>query len=111
MRQATSLLFLCTTLSWAAVTGSITGTVKDQSDAVIPGVTVAAVNTAHGIETKTVTDTKGNYSFPKLPVGRYDIKSDAQGFKPQSRPGLAVDIDSALQIDMTLVVAERIEEV
>jgi len=93
------------------VTGSISGTVTDSAGLVIPGVKVAVTNIAQGVQTKTVTDSKGNYTFPSLPVGRYDLKTEVQGFKPQSRTGLNVDLDSALQIDLTLEIAAMVEEV
>ncbi len=98
-------------LSWGAVTGSIGGTVKDQTGALIPGATITVTNTAQGVQTKTKSDSKGAYAFPSLPVGRYDLHVEAQGFKPQDRAGLAVDLDSALQLDLALELAEKIETV
>ena len=44
-------------------------------------------------------------------MGKYDLRVEAQGFKPQNRTGLTVDLDSALRIDRTLEVAEKIEQV
>ena len=55
----------------------------------------------------TVTDGQGLYSFPKLPVGRYDVTIQIDGFKPQKRTGVAVDADSALQINVTLELGEQ----
>src|SRR5579883_1113966 len=97
--------------SWAAVTGIISGTIKDQTGAVIPGAKLTATNAAQGIQTRTITDSNGVYTFPSLPVGVYDLHVDAQGFKPQDRKALSVDLDATLQIDFTLEVAERVEEV
>jgi len=95
----------------AAVTGSISGTITDPTGSIIPGVTVIVTNTAQNVQTKTVTDPKGVYTFPSLPVGHYDLKTDAQGFKPQSRSDLAVDLDSHVEVDLSLELAERVEEV
>jgi carboxypeptidase family protein len=95
----------------AATTGSISGTLTDPSGAVIPGATVIVTNTAQGVMNKTTTDDKGVYTFPSLPVGTYDVKVEQPGFKPKSRNGLVIDIDSALQVDLTVEMAERIEEV
>src|SRR5579883_2802652 len=97
--------------SWAAVTGIISGTIKYQTGAVIPGAKLTATNAAQGIQTRTITDSNGVYTFPSLPVGVYDLHVDAQGFKPQDRKALSVDLDATLQIDFTLEVAERVEEV
>jgi len=105
------VLMAMTCLAHAAVTGRLTGTVKDQSGAVIPGATVTVTNTAQGIENKTITDSKGVYAFPSLPVGRYDLRTEATGFQPENRTNLVLDIDSALQVDIALRLADRKEEV
>ena len=95
----------------AATTGSISGTLKDPSGAVIPGVTLIATNTAQGIQNKTTTDDKGFYVFPSLPVGRYDLQAQVEGFRTAKRSGLVIDADSALHIDLTVEMIEKIEEV
>ena len=53
----------------------------------------------------------GAVSFPKLAVGRYDVTFQIDGFKPQKRAGVAVDADSAVQINVTLELGEQSEEV
>ena len=83
----------------------------DPSGAVIPGATIIAVNPATGFQNKTTTDEKGFYSFPILPVGRYDVSADVPGFTPQKRQGIAVDADSALDIGLTVEMNEKVEEV
>jgi hypothetical protein len=105
------LLLTFSLAAWAATTGSISGTLLDPVGAVIPGATVTATNTATGVENKTTTDDKGVYAFPSLPIGRYDLKVDAQGFSQQKRNGIVVDADSVIKIDITLQMAERVEEV
>ncbi|HEY7389545.1 MAG TPA: carboxypeptidase regulatory-like domain-containing protein, partial [Bryobacteraceae bacterium] len=98
------------TVAWSAVTGSITGTLKDPSGSVIVGATVTAKNEAQGVQTKAMTDSSGVYTFPSLPVGRYDLHFEANGFKPQDQTGIAVDIDSALTQDATLELAQQAQE-
>ena len=95
----------------AGTTGSISGTVKDPSGASIPGATVIVANTAMGIQNKAKTDEKGDYTFPSLPVGRYDLEVQVEGFRPQKRSNLIVDADSTLRIDPTVEMIERKEEV
>ncbi|MBV9399497.1 MAG: TonB-dependent receptor, partial [Bryobacterales bacterium] len=97
--------------AWGAVTGSISGTVSDASGAVIPNATVTVTNTAQGIQTKTVSDSKGFYSFPRLSVGRYDLAVALEGFRPEKKSDLAVDADAAVRLDLTLQVSEKVEEV
>src|SRR5258707_15156155 len=102
-----ALMLMVALLASAAVTGSISGTVADQTGSVIPGAKVTITNTAQGIQNKTVTDARGAYTFPSLQVGQYDLQVEAQGFKPQNRAGLTVDLDSVLQVDLGLELAEK----
>ena len=99
------------TIAAAQVGGSLSGTVKDSTGGVIPGATVSLMNTAIGTALSGVTDAQGHYSFPNLPVGRYDLTVTLEGFKPQKRTGLAVDADSRVQIDATLEVGDQTETV
>ena len=82
----------------------MSGTIRDSTGAVLPGVSVSAVNEALGNQFLAVTNGQGAYSFPNVPVGRYDLTFTLEGFRPQRRAGLAVDINSRLQIDATLEV-------
>src|SRR5260370_4616743 len=111
MNKCIALLVVSHALLSAATTGSISGTLKDPSGAVIPGAMITVTNTAQGIQNKTMTDQKGVYNFPSLPVGRYSLQAEAQGFKTAKRNDLAVDLDSALQIDLAMEMIEKIEEV
>jgi hypothetical protein len=117
MKKKRILLFLiCLVLVplptlWAGTTGSISGTVKDPSGALIPGATVTVINTAQGVQTKSVTDGNGQYAFPSLPVGRYDVQIEAQGFRIEKRTGLVIDADSVLRVDVALQVADIAQEV
>jgi hypothetical protein len=78
---------------------------------VIPNAAVTVTNTAQGFEQKIMTDSKGFYTFPRLAVGHYDLKVELEGFKPEKKSDIAVDADSAVRVDMTLQVSEKVEEV
>ena len=93
-----------------SVTGHITGTIKDQSGGVVAGATVTLTNSAQNTQTKSVTDAQGIYAFPSVPVGRYNLKIEAGGFKPESRANLVIDINTALLLDIGLTVAEVAQE-
>src|SRR5207253_11399361 len=95
----------------AQVGGSISGTIKDTSGGVIPGATVLLMNTARATQLMSISDTAGHYSFPNVPVGRYDLIVTLEGFKPNKRAGVAVDTDSRLQIDAMLEIGEQTETV
>src|ERR1022692_3029052 len=104
-------LLICPSLTRAATTGSIFGTLKDPSGAVIPGASIIVTNTAQGIQTKTMTDDKGVFNFPSLTVGRYNLEAEAPGFKTVKRNDLVIDLDSAVQADLSMEMIEKIEEV
>jgi len=95
----------------AQVGGSISGTLRDQSGGVIPGVSVTAINIVLGSQAMAISDAQGYYALPKLPVGRYDVTFQLEGFKPLKRAGVAVDADAALQINATLEVGAQSETV
>jgi len=95
----------------AGITGSISGTLKDPSGAVIPRVMLTLTNALQGIHFQTMTDQKGSYTFPSLPVGRYDLKIDASGFMPWERNGLVVDANSAIKLDITMEMGEKLDTV
>ncbi len=107
----TAVLLSLASTGLAQVGGSLGGTVKDPSGAVVPGVSVTAVNTVLGTMFSTTTDGQGLYSFPKLPVARYDVTMQIDGFKPQKRAGIQVDADGQLQINATLELGEQSETV
>jgi len=108
-----TLVVICamTTVTSAQVSGSLFGTVKDGSSGVVPGVSVTAANTVLGTVFTAVTDGQGLYSFPRLPVGRYDVTIQVDGFAPQKRVGLAVDADASLQLNATLELGSQAETV
>lgn len=95
----------------AGTTGSISGTITDPTGAVIPGAKLTVINTAQGIQRNTTSDSKGSYTFPSLPVGQYRLQVEATGFKSQRRTTLNVDLDSVLEVDLKLELAEKVEEV
>ena len=116
IRTARALLLTILVCSFAGaaaaqVGGSVSGVVKDPSGGVMPGVNVTAVNTTLGTMFTTITDGQGLYSFPKLPVARYDVTMQIDGFKPAKRTGVQVDADGALQINVTLELGEQSETV
>jgi len=106
-----ALTLLACRAATADVGGKITGMVKDQTGASIAGVTVIVANTATGAKQATKTDTQGVYSFPALSVGQYQLDVTADGFKPYRKTGLVIDINSALVVDVTLLIGQRSEAV
>ena len=97
--------------SWAQVSGQLAGSVKDQSQSVIPGANVSLRNTATGARQTVNTDNGGNYAFPIVAVGTYELQISAKAFKPFKRGEIVVNIGSSAQIDATLEVIEQSQTV
>jgi hypothetical protein len=107
-----SALISCAAISaWAGVGGEISGTVKDASGSVIPKVAVTAVSSGTGFEQTITTDEKGFYSFPSLPIGRYDLEFKVAGFGPYRRTGIVIDANTAMIVDAELRVGQKNEAV
>jgi hypothetical protein len=100
--MAFAFLAFCSANAWGGVGGSISGTLTDQSGAVIPRTTVSVTNTDTGIRQSIAADDKGFYSFPSLPVGHYDLEIARAGFRPYRRTGILLNANSALTIDVVL---------
>jgi hypothetical protein len=86
----------------ADISGSISGIVTDPSGAVIPGVKVAATALSTNVQHTTVTDGKGFYSFPELPVDHYVISISQTGYKKFTEQNIIVNANSAIRVDMQL---------
>ena len=88
--RAVALLVVCAIgpvrIAFAqSVTGSIQGTIVDQSGAVLPGVTVNVTNSATGVARTVVSDATGTFRAELLPVGPYDLSAELPGFSPRKR--------------------------
>jgi hypothetical protein len=104
-RLAILLALAMASQAWAQAGGSIYGTVRDSSGAVIPGATLKLTRTTLQTVYGTVSDQKGFYSFSDIPGGRYDLAITASGFTVERKSGLGVNANSALQVDGRLAVA------
>jgi len=78
-------------LSWAQDT-TMSGTVTDSTDAVLPGVTVTAVHVESGNTFSAVTDARGAYLINAMRAGMYKVTVDLQGFASQIRDGLELQV-------------------
>jgi hypothetical protein len=107
----TAAVLLATSLVYAGVTASISGTIKDQSGAAIVGATVTATNVETQLGQSQTTNGQGFYSFQSLPLGTYVIQVEQKGFKTYRQTHLVLDVNSALSIDAVLQVGEKTESV
>src|SRR5437016_6720232 len=97
--------------AWAQSTAQISGTVKDASGAVLPGVEVTATQIETGIARSTVSNETGVYVLPNLPLGPYKLEAALAGFRTFIQTGIVLQVNSNPVINVTLEVGQRSEQV
>jgi hypothetical protein len=122
-RFALLLILLVTsasTLGAQSTYGSILGTVKDASGAVVPGALVTATNKGTGAQRTATSDGSGEFTLSNIDVGNYSLTITSAGFERYSLPELSITaresrrIDAALklgQADQTVTVEETAQNV
>ncbi|MEK7405794.1 MAG: TonB-dependent receptor, partial [Acidobacteriota bacterium] len=89
-------------LSWAQTsTGAVSGTVLDQSGAVIPNAPVALTNTSTNVSRRTVTNEVGRYVYPAVVPGPYRLKIEAGGMQT-FEASLTVPVQQSVVVDAIL---------
>src|SRR5229473_882988 len=88
----------------AQATAQISGTVRDQSGAVLPGVEVTATQTDTGIARTAVTNETGSYVLPNLALGPYRLEAALAGFRTFVQTGIVLQVNSSPVINPTLQV-------
>src|SRR5215471_17732220 len=91
--------------------GEITGQVTDATGAAAPGAAVTITNVRTNAVRATVTTESGDYSFPSVPPGAYDVKVERQGFKTESTKNVEVQVQQTVRLDFTLQVGQISESV
>ena len=86
---------------YAQTLGTITGEVKDQSDAAIPGATVTAQNVATNAVRVQQSNEAGVYTFPAMPPGTYQVKAELTGFK-NVQNAVELHVEETLRVDFKL---------
>ena len=104
-----TVLLLAATNAWAQATAQINGTVSDSSGAVLPGVTVVAIQTDTGFRRETVTDQEGAYALLNLPIGPYRLEASLQGFRSYIQTGIVLQVASNPVIRVTLELGQLSE--
>jgi carboxypeptidase family protein/TonB-dependent receptor-like protein len=108
----TLLIFLLTAgAAWAQATARLSGTVRDNSGAVLPGVTITATQTDTGAVRTTVSDETGGYVLTNLPLGPYRLEVALQGFRTYVQTGIVLQVDAAPTVNPVLEVGSLEESV
>ena len=85
-----------------AVSGSLLGTVTDNTDATVPGAAVSILEVNTGVARTADTSDSGNYVFPDLAPGTYTVAVTRQGFKKVTRERVEVLVNTSVRVDLTL---------
>jgi hypothetical protein len=91
--------------------GTILGTVKDATGAVVPGATVMITNSDTQVSRTLTTAADGTYRAPELPVGHYLVKAEHEGFKAVTHTGITLNVSEDDRIDFSLEVGSTTQEV
>ena len=113
MKWRLSVIFLCFALvatgaatGQGVTTGEISGMVTDENGNGLPGATVTAVHQPTGTAYTRVANAQGRYHFLAVRVGGpYTVSAQLEGFKPQQKTDLFVELASDLQVNFTLELA------
>jgi hypothetical protein len=86
-------------------TAILQGTVMDESNAALPGVTVTARNEETGVTRSVVTDETGRYRMPALPTGPYTVSAELPGFRTEERSGIQIVVGQAASVEFQLKIS------
>ncbi|MDQ2844474.1 MAG: Plug and carboxypeptidase regulatory-like domain-containing protein [Acidobacteriota bacterium] len=114
LRTFVSTIFLLTALAatacWAQ-DGSITGSVRDASGAVVPNATVTITNNQQGFVRNAISNQSGEYLVSGLPTGTYNINVKAPGFEQFEIKDLVLRVAEKARADASLTLGQTSTEV
>jgi hypothetical protein len=96
---------------WAQATAQISGAVRDQSGAVLPGAEVTATQIETGIARNTISNETGSYVLPNLATGPYKLEVSLPGFRTFVQTGIVLQVNSNPVINAILEVGQVSEQV
>ena len=107
--RGTLILLLTASAAWAQATAQMSGTVRDESGAVLPGVTVTVTQVDTSVTRTAVTDGTGAYLLPNLPTGPYKLQVSLQGFRTYEQTRIVLQVGATPVINAVLAVG-NVEE-
>src|ERR1700744_4535809 len=95
--------FLVAACAWAQVdTGSISGTVRDSSGAVIAGARITLTNDDTGLVVAKTSGSAGEFVFSPLKIGHYSLAAELKGFERVEHTHVSVDVQQRVVVDFEL---------
>jgi hypothetical protein len=107
----TAMVLLAAATASAQFNASLSGTVLDQTQAVIPGATVVLTNTATQATQTVKSSGSGFYTFNELPPGNYSLQVTANGFQQNAISNVVVVAETPRNLDVTLQTGQATETV
>ncbi|MBI3940206.1 MAG: carboxypeptidase regulatory-like domain-containing protein, partial [Acidobacteria bacterium] len=92
-------------------TATLSGSVKDDSGAVLPGVSVTIKNLDTGVSRTLITDERGRYEARQLSPGAYTAQAELSGFQTEIQSGIRLTVGAEVPLTFTLKVGEISEKV
>lgn len=109
---ALTVVFVCLSVSASAQdTATIVGTVTDSSGAVIPAVKVSVSNPARGFVRDVESNSSGEYTAARIPIGNYVITAESKGFEKLVRSGISLSAGQTQRVDLSMTVGLLSQEV
>src|SRR5689334_19390854 len=106
-----SLLFAVSSVFAQKFTGTIQGRVTDPSGAVLPNAQVTITNVATGVTRTATTNADGDYTFPELQVGTYEVRVSSASFKEAVTRNVELHVASTSTVNMQMQVGSATEVV
>ena len=91
-------------------TGTISGVVKDETGAVLPGVEVTSRNTGTEATRTAISDDEGRYRLPQLAPGEYELRAELAGFQTAVLQNISLSVGQTAVLGVTLQVGEISEQ-
>ena len=101
---AAVVVLLAAAPGWAQATAQLAGTVRDESGAVLPGVSVGMIQIDTGFTRSVVTEADGDYVMSNLPTGPYRLEISLQGFRTYVQTGIVLQVGATPTINAVLQV-------
>jgi len=107
------VLLLTGATAWAqaGANAQISGTVKDASGGVLPGVDVSVTQTDTGLKRNAISEADGSYVIPNLVPGPYRIEATLQGFRSYIQTGIVLQVGASPVINVTMAVGQVAETI
>jgi len=118
--MTTKRVFLAISILWVfsfvgiyaqQTTGTISGTVTDETGGVLPGVSLTARNTGTEATRTVISDDEGRYRLPQLVPGDYELQAELAGFQTAVLQGITLSMAQQAVVSVTLRVGEISEQV